>query len=100
MRAGHLNKRVSLSRSPQTSPDSDGFFEDLNPREVWAAIEPLSPAAGQSRSIEHVVTMRYHPQVTLDTRIVYGTRELFVRGVQNVNEHNVELRLLCEEIQP
>jgi hypothetical protein len=33
-----------------------------------------------------------------DTRVVFGTRELFVKSLQNVDEQNVELRLLCEEV--
>lgn len=89
---------VSLSRAPQTSGDSDGFFEDLSPSTVWASIEPVNPASADGTRMQgHYVTMRYHPEVTIDTRIVYGSRELFVRGVQNVDERNRELRLYCEE---
>ena len=50
--------------------------------------------------------MRYHKQVSVDTRIVFSDpvkqrdREFFVRGVQNVDERNKELRLLCEEVEP
>jgi hypothetical protein len=49
--------------------------------------------------------MRFHPEVTVDTRITYVddrrslTRYLFVRGIQDVNEAGDELRLLCEEVQ-
>ncbi len=42
--------------------------------------------------------MRYHPQVTIDTRILFGARQLFVKGVQNVGERNRELRCVCEEV--
>ena len=99
MRPGRHQKWVTLSRSPQTTPDSDGFFEDLSPAGVWAAIQPLQPQA-DGRSMFHYVTMRYHPQVTVDVRVLCGTRELFVRGVQNVDDRNVELRLYCEEVVP
>lgn len=99
MDLGRLNRYVTLSRSPKTSPDSDGFFEALVPALVPVAIEPLAPS-GDGRTQLHLVTLRYHPQVTMDTRIVYGTRELFVKGFMNVNEHGVEMRLLCEEIIP
>jgi head-tail adaptor len=109
VRAGKLNKWVTLSRSPQTSGDSDGFFEPLDPAGVWAGIEPQSPS-GDGRSVFHNVTMRFHAGVTMDTRIVYldanrvttdnptGMRSLFVKGFQNVNEQDTELRLLCEEV--
>ena len=98
MRAGRLTKWVTLSRSPQATNDSDGFFEALDPPGVWAAIAPAS--SGEERTLLHDVQMRYHPQVSIDTRILYGTRQLFVKGMQNVNEQNVELLLQCEEILP
>lgn len=98
MQAGLLNRRVSLSRTPQTTPDSDGFWEPLSPEYVWASIQP-APPSDDGRVITHLVTIRYHAQVTVDTRILYGTRELFVKGVQNVNDQNVEMLLQCQEVQ-
>lgn len=98
--AGRTRQYVSLARTPQTSPDSDGFWEALSPPDVWCAIQPLPAGSGDGRSTFHLVTMRYHPQVTMDTRITFGTRELFVRNVQNVDERNRELRLYCEEVVP
>lgn len=97
IRAGRLNKWVTLSRAPRMSPDSDGFFEALSPPGAWAAIQPLQPSA-DGRTVSALVTIRYHPDVTMDTRILYGTRELFVKGFQHVDEDGVEMRLLCEEV--
>lgn len=98
MQAGRLRHRVSLSNAPTTSGDADGFFEPCTPSEAWCAIEPTAPGTSDSTRIQgHYVTMRYHPQVTVDTRLLFGTRELFVKGVQNVGERNRELRLYCEE---
>lgn len=99
MNAGSLRHWVSLARSPQTSNDSDGFFEPLTPARVPAFIQPVS-ASGDERSTFHQVTIRYHPQVNTDVRLLYGTRELFVRGVQDIDERHVEMRLLCEEVRP
>lgn len=99
MRVGQHNRSVTLWRTPQASGDADGFFEALSPSSWWAQIQPLT-SSDAGRSIFHQVTMRYHSQVTMDTRVLYGARELFVRGVQNMDERNVELRLLCEEIVP
>ncbi len=99
MRVGRLNKWVTLSRSPELSGDSDGFFAPLDPEGVWASIEPLSPSEN-GRSLAHLVTIRFHDQVTMDTRITYGTRQLYVKGFQNVMERDTELRLICEEIVP
>lgn len=101
MRPGRLNKWVTLSRSPQTSGDSDGFWEALDPPGVWAQIEPLNPAiSDDTRTQASRVTIRYHAQVTLDTKVSFGTRDLMVRGVQNTNEANAEMILFCEEAIP
>jgi len=105
MRAGRLDKWVTLSRSPELTGDSDGFFAPLDPEGVWASIQPQQ-SAGDGRSVFHAVTIRYHPEVTMDTRIVYVdsvrglTRTIYVRSVQNVDEGNDEMRLSCEEIVP
>jgi len=59
-----------------------------------------------TRVIASRVRMRHHPQVTVDTRIVYAdpvagrNRELFVKGVQNVSDGNQELVCFCEEVIP
>jgi head-tail adaptor len=105
MDIGALRHQVSLARSPQTTNDADGFYEPLAPALVHAAIVPISPGS-DGRTTTHLITMRFHKQVTVDTRIVFSDpikqrdREFFVRGIQNVDERNVELRCLCEEIEP
>src|SRR5262245_12658546 len=98
MQVGRMNRLVSLSRAPQTTPDSDGFFEALNPATMWAAVEPLDPSVSDgTRAQALLVTMRYHAQVTVDTKLVYGSKEYFVKGVQNLGDANRELRLYCEQ---
>jgi len=105
MNVGMLDKRVALARCPQRTDDADGFWEPLTPEFVAAAIQPLSPA-GDGRTTTHQVIMRYHAQVTVDTRMQYVDpkkgyiRELFVRGVQDVNERHETLVLTCEEVTP
>lgn len=104
MRAGPCNKWVTLARYPEDDDEARGT--PLTPEGVWAAIEPLPPGGTDNRTITHLVRMRFHPEVTLDTRIQYvdarvgRTRSLFVRGVQAVNEAGDELQLLAEEVQP
>lgn len=103
LQAGKLNRKVSLSNATTTTPDADGMFSALTPEIVWAAIQPAPPQGVGDRAILHNVTIRYHAQVGLETRLIYedplkGTRQLFVRGIQNVDEQNVEMRLLCEEV--
>lgn len=98
-----MNKWVTLSNEPSTTPDANGFYGPLSPPGAWAEIQPLTPGPND-RTITHAVRMRFHPQVTMDTRIVYTTpdrtRELFVRGFQIVDMDEAELRLICEEIIP
>jgi head-tail adaptor len=99
MQAGVLRHRVSLANAPTTSGDADGFFEPCDPADVWCAIEPVAPGTSDGTRVQgHYVTMRYHPQITVETRLLFGTRELFVKGLQNIGERNRELRLYCEEV--
>lgn len=102
-----MNKLVTLSRSPQATDDRDGFFEALTPPTAWIAIEPLDGSSTDGTRLQASrVTMRYHPQVSIDTRMVYRDpvlhrdRELFVRSVQNLRDANRELVLFCEEAIP
>jgi head-tail adaptor len=103
--AGRYNKWVTLSHAPQNA--TDGIFDPLDPEGAWVALRPTLAANG--RVTEHVVEMRYHPQVTVDTRIIYEdpskpvgktTRALYVRAVQDLEEANDVMRLICEEIAP
>lgn len=105
MRVGKHDKPVTLFRGPQESNDSDGYEEALTPSSWWASIEPLSPQ-GDGRTVTSLLTMRWHPQVTMDTFVKYDdpvlgrVRQFFVRSFQNVAEANVELRCYCEEVVP
>jgi head-tail adaptor len=102
MPLGTMNRFVSLARGPLETNDADGYWEDLTPKQVWAAIRPIFGEANE-RSTTHSIEVRYHPQISLDTRIAFEdaakgtTRYFYVRGVQNVDEKNRRLQLLCEE---
>ena len=104
MRAGACNKWVTLARWPETEDDARGA--PLNPEGIWAAIEPLPPGGSGNRAQDHQIRMRFHPEVTIDTRVQYvdarinRTRDFYVRGVQSVNEAGDEMVLLCEEVAP
>lgn len=90
---------MTLAKAPDTSPDSDGYFEALDPAGWWCSIVPFEP--GQSdgtRSTWHRVVGRYRADLTVDCRVLWGTRQLFVRGVQNVSGDSAEITLLCEEV--
>lgn len=97
MRAGPLNKVVTLANATTTTPDSDGLYAALDPDTVHAAIDVQAPFNGD-RITTAIIRLRYHPDVTLETKITHGTTEWFVKGIQNVQMQNVELRLLCESV--
>lgn len=99
MDIGRLRTRAEVWNATQTSNDADGYYERANPPSVWIGIEPLNPTTGDtSRTLGSVVTLRYHAQVGIDTKFRIGTRELLVRGVQNVDDRRAELRCYCEEV--
>lgn len=103
MRVGKQNRPVTLSQKAQA--EGDPTYEALSPSNWWCQIQPVAPQ-GDGRTTMHLVTMRFHPQVTVDTCISFAdlvllrTRTLFVTGVQNVGDANTEMKLLCEEIAP
>ena len=100
-----MTKWVTLWRNPQTPGDSDGYDEPLDPPGVWAQLQPLPPQ-DDGRMRGHLVTIRFHKGVTVDSHLVYydpvllRNRTLFVKGVQNVDEKGAEMRLYCEEVWP
>lgn len=95
MNVGSLRHEVTLAQLEAKTGD----HSPLSPHRVRAYVNPLPPSMNDRQAL-HEVTIRYHPQVTLDTVIGYRGRQLFVRGVQNVEERNVEMRLFCEEVIP
>lgn len=94
MNVGLLRHLVTLD-----DPIEDGTPKVFAPDRVWAAVQPSAPGAFDEQRITHIVNMRYHAQVTLNTRITHRDRYLIVKGMQNVDERNEELVLLCEEVQ-
>lgn len=100
MNVGRMNRFVSLYHKP-TNVTDPVYDNPLDPPTAWVQIQPLDPTTTDERRMQASrVTMRYHPQVTIDTHMVYGSRTLFVRGVQNTDDYNAELILFCEEVVP
>jgi SPP1 family predicted phage head-tail adaptor len=79
----------------------------LDPPMMKARIAPASAAnleritvGGVIAVATHVVTMRYHPQVTTDTQITYQGRTFYVKAVHNPDEKNEETIAVCQELMP
>lgn len=101
----HLRHRVALQR-PTRTPTTEGFAEtwDSYASSVAAAVEPATPsrverqvAATVQTPISHIVTIRYRSGVLAKDRVLFGTRPLYIMGMQNPEERNRWLVLACEE---
>ncbi|MFO7905803.1 MAG: phage head closure protein [Pirellulaceae bacterium] len=106
MRAGRLNKRITLQQ-PVTTTDSFGgettTWQDVASR--WAGIEPLrgkeyfEAQAAQSQ-IELRIVIRYDSALaSLDPtwRVQYGARVMEIESVINTGERNEQFELMCRE---
>lgn len=104
---GQLRHRVTVQNPARTADGGGGYTEswsNASPATVWAKIDPATPSliervAGNTieAPITHIVTMRAHSAVTTKTRLVFGSRNLQVRGLQRVDEVSEWLVLSCEE---
>lgn len=106
MRAGRLRHRVDLQK-PVRVHTANGWTEDWQSyaSRVPAEILPATPSLVERRlgqtvqtPLTHLVTIRYRPDVQTTHLVKVGSRELHIRGLQNVRELNRELVLACEEL--
>jgi hypothetical protein len=51
----------------------------------------------QQADITHRVTIRHRSDVTAEHRILFGSRELNVRGVRDLEERGISLEIDAEE---
>jgi SPP1 family predicted phage head-tail adaptor len=110
MDIGALRHRITL-QTPTSVSDGDSGFIDRWPPDggttlatVWASIVPATArdlervvAGTVQSSATHLVTIRYLAGVTTKTRVVFGSRLLSVTGMQNPEERNISLVLVCQE---
>jgi SPP1 family predicted phage head-tail adaptor len=101
--------RLTLDAPGAPVPDGAGgyleTFAPLDPAELWGMVEPMSQAdlervSGSTveATATHLITLPFHPQVTVQTRVTYHGRTFLVQGIRNVLERNVTLELTCEEV--
>lgn len=101
--------RLTLEAPGTPVPDGAGgyieTFAPLTPPEVWGAVEPMSQAdlervSGSTveATATHLITLPFHPEVTVQTRVTYHGRTFLVQSIRNVLERNVTLELTCEEV--
>lgn len=104
--AGELTTLVTFEIPDGVSADGDGGFV-----QAWAALEPdefvsLIPATANmlarvfgttAAAATHLVELYFRDDITMQTRIKYGTRLLTITQIQNVEEADIRLRLACVE---
>lgn len=106
---GRRRHLVTLENPGVVVPDNEGGYTTvsapLSPPSLYVAIEPASVrqmerlfASTIVASASHVVTGPFHPGITLQTVIKFDGRTLQIKGIQNVDERNVELVMACEEV--
>lgn len=103
MRAGRLNRRISLqSNTPTANTHGEPVAAWTTYATVWAAIEPIQ---GQERyraqvvtaTMSHVVWMRYRAGVLPTHRILHGTRTFDILAVMDDEDRHERLTLHCSE---
>jgi SPP1 family predicted phage head-tail adaptor len=108
---GQRRHLVTFQNPGPAVPDGDGGFAqtwtDLVPASGWVAIVPATAkdlervtADTVLAAASHILTGPYHPQVTTQTRVTFGTRTFSVTGVSNREERNIEMVLVCTEVVP
>ncbi len=108
--AGDRRHRVTLERLTRTADGAGGYTEawariGTDPR--YARVSPASArdvervfGAKVQAPISHLVVVRHRSSdaLTAADRVRFGTRALQIRGIQNVDERNIDLVLACEEL--
>lgn len=105
LRAGRLNKRVTIQSLTRTSDGGGGFTEAwaaIDNGTVWAAVEPLNgrerfEAQQTQANLSYRVTIRYRSDVTAQMQVLYGSKTLPINAVLNPAERGEMLELLCED---
>ena len=105
VRAGRLRHRVTIqtrSQSVNEYGEPSNSLSELD--QVWAAIEPLSGdervemgSSSRQPHTSHRVTIRYLANGDSTDRVLFGSRGLEIVSVQNHDEKDEYLTMLCRE---
>jgi len=69
----------------------------LDPPEWACAIQSAGAQVGEG-IVAQQLRGRFHPGITLETRVHFGPRTFQVQSVTDVEERQIELILLCAEV--
>lgn len=106
---GSYRHKVSVSNPGGAIPDGDGGytygFTPADPPIVDASIQ-----AAATRDLErvtggtvlatatHLIRCRFHPGISVKTRLGFKGRSFEVQSVQNVDQRDIALILICAEV--
>jgi len=111
MAVGDYRHAVTFQNPGPPVPDGDGGFSqswiDLVPAAWRVSIEPATARALErvgagtvTSAASHIVTGRYHPDVTTQTRMLFNGREFSITGMQNLEERGITMQLVAVEQVP
>src|ERR1700749_268358 len=103
MHVGTLRKQVTIQAETSVTDDAGGYelgWVDITT--VWAEIKPLRgtkvlTADHLEGHVTHSVLMRHRGDITIDMRLVYGSRLFNIHAAINIDERNQWTELLVEE---
>ncbi len=105
MRLGELRHLLVHEVAVEQRELDGGVTTQWDPQGVaWGRVEPLTGrklelAQRQEPRVTHRVTLRYHPTLQPQDRLVFGEgRALHVHAVFSTDEGKDETVVLCEEV--
>ena len=104
MRAGALRHRLTLQTQSRSSDGGGGATVTwADTATVWGSINSLSgtelyEAQKINPKLTHEIEIRYRSGISPKMRAKYGSRIFNIESVQNKDERNAMLRLVCEEL--
>ena len=105
MRAGELNKIISIEQKGTTSDGMGGFTEAYTTvaSSVYAAIWTVSAkeriqSAKETMDITHRIRIRYRTGITAGMRVKYKTSYYNIKSIINPNMANEMLEILAAEV--
>lgn len=104
MNPGILRESITIQRRAPASPDKSSIGEDDY---AWASFHVTRArirtarnkeqvvAGAEEANIEKEITIRYYPGITTAMRVLHGSVYYDIRGVDNQDERNRVINLLC-----
>lgn len=104
LEAGKLRNYVALQNYTESRTGS-GFAQRTwsTYASVWAGVRTLSGGERLSSqqvggTLTHEFSIRWRSGVHVDHRILWDGRYFDIKDVRNVDEANIEIRMLCSEV--